>query len=227
MQTKAEAQDLADLMVQIGTKMGRKVRAVISDMSQPLGNAVGNALELKEAMDTLHGGGPDDFRRHCLAVASQLLLVAGTVREGAEAQDELEHLLDTRRAWTKFRAWIEAQGGDLAPVDDPALLPQARFVRELKAPQDGYVASLNAREIGLTSMLLGGGRAKKGDAVDYAVGIVLQAKIGDRVEKGQPLLTIHANDEGKLAGVQQRLLGAYAWSEERVDPPPLVHEVVG
>jgi len=227
MQTEAEAQDLADLMVQIGTKMGRKVRAVISDMSQPLGNAVGNALELKEAIDTLHGGGPDDFRRHCLAVASQLLLVAGVVQEGAQAHDDLEHLLDTRRAWTKFREWIAAQGGDLAPADDPALLPQARFVRELNAPQDGYVAALNAREVGLTSMLLGGGRAKKGDSVDHAVGIVLQAKIGDRVEKGQPLLTIHANDEGKLAGAQQRLLGAYDWSEERVDPPPLLHQVVG
>ncbi|MGD8626307.1 MAG: thymidine phosphorylase, partial [Anaerolineae bacterium] len=197
METQAEARNLAELMVQIGTKMGRKVRAVISDMSQPLGNTVGNALELKEAMATLHGEGPDDFRRHCLAVASQLLLVAGAVQEEAQARDELEHLLDTRRAWAKFREWIEAQGGDLAPVDDPELLPQARFVRELKAPQAGYVAALSAREVGLTSMLLGGGRAKKGDTVDHAVGIVLQAKIGDRVEKGQPLLTIHANDEGK------------------------------
>jgi thymidine phosphorylase len=160
-------------------------------------------------------------------VASQLLLVAGAVQEEAQARDELEHLLDTRRAWAKFREWIEAQGGDLAPVDDPELLPQARFVRELKAPQAGYVAALSAREVGLTSMLLGGGRAKKGDSVDHAVGIVLQAKVGDRVEKGQPLLTIHANDEGKLAGAQQRLLGAYGWSEEMVDPPPLVHEVVG
>ena len=105
-------------------------------------------------------------------------------------------------------------------------LPQARFVCELRAPQDGYVADLDAREIGLTSMLLGGGRAKKGDVIDHAVGVVLQAKIGDWVEKGQPLMIVYANDEGKLAGAQQRLLAAYHWSEGPVEPPPLVHRIV-
>ena len=105
-------------------------------------------------------------------------------------------------------------------------LPQARFVSELGAPQDGYVADLDAREIGLTSMLLGGGRAKKGDVIDHAVGVVLHAKIGDHVEKGQPLMKVYANDEGKLAGARQRLLAAYAWSEEPVEPPPLVHRIV-
>jgi pyrimidine-nucleoside phosphorylase len=227
METDEEARELASLMVHIGTKMGRKVKAVLSDMSQPLGCAVGNALELAEAVETLHGRGPEDFRDHCLTIASQLLLVGGTVEGLSEARTELEHLLHTRGAWNKFREWIEAQGGDLGVVDDPDQLPSARFVRDLPAPRSGYVAGLNAREIGLTSMLLGGGRAKKGDTIDHAVGVVLQAKVGDQVEKGEPLLTIHANDEGKLSGARQRLLAAYDWSDEPVEAPPLIHEIVG
>ena len=227
METDEEARELASLMVHIGTKMGRKVKAVLSDMSQPLGSAVGNALELKEALETLHGRGPEDFRQHCLAIAGQLLVVGGTVAGLSEARTELEHLLNTRGAWSKFREWIDAQGGDLSVVDDPDQLPSARFVRDLPAPRSGYVAGLNAREVGLTSMLLGGGRAKKGDTIDHAVGVVLHAKIGDQVEKGAPLLTIHADDEGKLSGARQRLLAAYDWSDEPVEPPPLIHEIVG
>jgi pyrimidine-nucleoside phosphorylase len=226
METNDEARELASLMVHIGTKMGRKVRAVLSDMNQPLGSAVGNALELKEAIDTLNGRGPEDFRAHCLAIAGQLLLVGGKVEGLSEARTELEHLLDTHSAWSKFREWIEAQGGDLSVVDDPEQLPTARFIHELPAPRSGYVAGLNAREVGLTSMLLGGGRAKKGDAIDHAVGVVLHAKIGDHVEKGEPLLTIHADEEGKLSGVWQRLQAAYDWSDEPVEPPR-IHEVVG
>jgi pyrimidine-nucleoside phosphorylase len=226
METEAEAEELAELMVYIGTKMGRKVRAVLSDMNQPLGYAVGNALELKEAIATLHGHGPQDFYEHCLTVAGQLLLVAGTVEGISEARSEVEHLLNTRRAWDKFREWIEAQGGDVGAVDDPEQLPTARFVRDLPAPRTGYVAGINAREIGLTSMLLGGGRAKKGDTVDHAVGVVLHTKVGAHVEKGEPLLTTHANEEGKLAGAEQRLLAAYDWSDEPVEPPPLIHQVV-
>ena len=226
MQTEEEALDLAKLMVDIGTNMGRKVRAVISDMTQPLGNAVGNALELKEAVDTLRGQGPEDFRRHCLSIGGQLLMVAGAVQNADEAQSELEHVIDTRQAWAKCKEWISAQGGDVDVLEDLDRLPQARFVSDLSAPQDGYVADLDAREIGLTSMLLGGGRAKKGDVIDHAVGVVLHAKIGDHVEKGQPLMKVYANDEGKLAGARQRLLAAYAWSEEPVEPPPLVHRIV-
>ncbi|NLF11733.1 MAG: thymidine phosphorylase [Anaerolineaceae bacterium] len=226
MQTEAEALELASLMVRIGTKVGRKVRALLSDMSQPLGRAVGNALELREALDTLHGHGPADFRQHCLALASQMMMVAGGAESATIAEEELGHLLDNRQALAKFRTWIEAQGGDVAYVDDPSRLPAAKISRELPSPRTGYVAALDAREVGLTSMLLGGGRAKKGDSIDHAVGVVLHAKIGDRVEKDQPLLTLHANDEGKLAGAQQRLLAAYEWSDEPVDPPPLIHRVV-
>ncbi len=226
MKTKADAESLASLMVEIGQELGRRVRAVISDMNQPLGLAVGNALELKEALDTLRGGGPADFWHHCLTIASQLLLLAGRAqsREGAVAQ--LEDLLDGGRALAKFREWIVAQGGDAAYVDDPSLLPAAKHVVKVQAPRSGYVADLDAREVGLTSMLLGGGRAKKGDVIDHAVGVVLGAKIGDRVEAGEHLLTIHANDEARLAGARQRLLAAFEWSDEAVEPPPLIHDVI-
>ena len=226
MQTDREGQDLASLMVYIGRKLGRRVRAIISDMSQPLGLAVGNALELREALDTLNSRGPADFRHHCLTVASQLLLLAGHTQDAGEGQTELAALLDNGQALAKFREWISAQGGDIVYIDNPERLPAARYVREISAPRSGYVAALNAREVGLTSMLLGGGRAKKGDRIDHAVGIVLGTKIGDEVAEGQTLLTIHANDEAKLAGAKQRLLAAYEWSNEPVGPPPLLHTIV-
>jgi pyrimidine-nucleoside phosphorylase len=196
-------------------------------MNQPLGSAVGNALELREALDTLGGQGPADFRRHCLAIAGQMLLLSAQAQDDAEAVAHLEQLLDNGQALAKFHEWISAQGGDTDYVEDPGRLPTARFIRELQAPRSGYVAGLDAREVGLTSMLLGGGRAKKSDSIDYAVGIVLQTKIGNRVEQGQPMLTIHANDEARLAGARQRLLAAYRWSDEPVNPPPSIRRTVG
>jgi pyrimidine-nucleoside phosphorylase len=226
MKTKEDAQALASLMVGIGRDLGRRVRAILSDMNQPLGCAVGNALELHEALDTLRGHGPADFRRHCLTVASQMLLLAGQEEEEQPIRARLAGLLDGGQALSKFREWIAAQGGDLSYVDEPARLPRAHHIEEVRALRSGYVADLDAREVGLTSMLLGGGRAKKGDEIDHAVGVVLSAKIGDRVQEGQSLLTIHANDEAKLWGAQQRLLAAYKWSDDPVSPPPLLHEIV-
>ena len=227
MRTEEDAHALASLMVDIGKRMGRRVRAVISDMNQPLGRAIGNALELREALDTLHGRGPADFREHCLTVASQMLQLTGQAQDDTETKAQLVALLNDQQAFAKFREWIAAQHGDLRSVDDPGLLPAARFQRAIPAPRSGYIAGVNAREVGLTSMLLGGGRARKGDQIDHAVGITLHAKAGDRVVEGQPLLTIHANDEGKLAGARQRLLSAYEWSDEQVGPPPLLHQTVG
>jgi pyrimidine-nucleoside phosphorylase len=226
MRTEEEALQLARLMVKIGSRVGRRVRAVISDMNQPLGNAVGNAIELREAMDTLQDRGPADFRQHCLTVASQMLILAGQAQDEEDAQESLAHLLVTEQALAKFRDWIGAQGGDVSYVDNPTKLPAARFVEEVVAPQDGYIAGLNAREVGLTSMLLGGGRAKKGDQIDHAVGVVLHAKMGDYVEEGDPLLAIHANDQAMLAGAKQRLLAAYDWSQDPVDRPTLLHRIV-
>jgi pyrimidine-nucleoside phosphorylase len=226
MKTTRAAQDLAMLMVDIGRKTGRRVRAVLSDMNQPLGRAVGNAVELQEAIDTLKGMGPSDFRQHCLTMASQMLLVAGKCDSEDDALAELVALLDGGQALVKFKEWISAQGGDTDFINDPSLLPMAKLIKDLPAPRSGYVSALDAREVGLTSMLLGGGRARKSDLVDHAVGIVLQAKIGEKVTEGQPLLTIHANDGAKLSGAQQRLFAAFEWSDEPVDPPPLLHEII-
>jgi len=226
METEQEAVDLAELMVDIGRGIGLRVRAVISDMNQPLGCAVGNSLELKEAMDTLLGQGPPDFRQHCLIMASQMLLMTGQVSNEAEAIERMERLVDNGKALVKFRAWISAQGGNVAYLDDPQRLPTASCIEEIAAPRSGYVAALDAREVGMASMLLGGGRATKREDIDHAVGVVLHRKIGDYVEEGQPLLTIHASNCAKVAGARQRLLASYRWSDEPVKPPLLIHRIV-
>ncbi|MFQ5811683.1 MAG: thymidine phosphorylase [Anaerolineae bacterium] len=226
MHTREEALALARAMVDIGQALGRRVAAVISDMNQPLGRAVGNALELKEAIATLHGHGPTDFLEHCLIIASQMLLLADRAPDAQEARKLLLHGLESGWAWRKFRDWIAGQGGDTAYVDDPSLLPQATLIEPLPSPRSGYIAGLDAMEVGLTAALLGGGRARKGEPIDHAVGVVLAKKIGDYVEKGEPLLTIHANDEQKLADARRRLLDAYSWSDEPVERPPLIHEII-
>jgi len=226
MRTEEEAVALARMMVKIGQALGRRVVAVISDMNQPLGRAVGNALELKEAIETLHGRGPTDFTEHCLVIASQMLLLAECASDAQEARKLLLDELDSGRAWQKFRQWIAAQGGDVSYVDDPSLLPRATFVEPLPSPRSGYVAGLNAMEVGLTAALLGGGRTRKGEPIDHAVGVVLAKKIGDYVNENEPLLAIHANDERKLVEARQRLLGAYSWSDEPVERPPLIHKII-
>jgi pyrimidine-nucleoside phosphorylase len=226
MKTEREAQELARLLVAIGQGVGRQVRAVISDMSQPLGCAVGNALELREAIDTLHGGGPADFRQHCLTIAAQVLLLAGLSGSSSQAVADLEPLLDGGLAWTKLCEWIAAQGGDVHYVESPERLPSSRLVHALPAPSSGYISGIRADQVGLAAMLLGGGRAEKDDPVDHAVGVVLHAKIGDWIDGGRPLLTIHANDETRLAEARQRLLAAYSWSDLPVTPPRLTHQII-
>jgi pyrimidine-nucleoside phosphorylase len=226
MRTEEEALALARLMVEIGAGVGRRVRAVLSDMNQPLGCAVGNALELREAIDTLHGAGPADFRQHCLTIASQVLLVADPALLAEQAAAALARLLDNGAAWRKFCEWIAAQDGDVRTVEKPERLPAAAIVHEVPAPRTGTVAGIDASEVGLVSVLLGGGREKKDDPIDYAVGIVLKAKIGDQVERGSPLLTIHAGDAARVAEAERRLLAAYTWSEGPVVPPALTHQIV-
>ena len=226
MQTVEEAVALARIMVEVGQGVGRQVRAVISDMNQPLGRAVGNALETVEAMEALRGRGPEDFVEHCLIVAEQMLILGGKAEDTATARCILTGALESGRAWDKFVEWITAQGGDPAVLTDPPDLPRARLVEDVRAPRSGYIAGLDAMQVGLAAVMLGAGRAKKGDTIDLAVGVALAAKIGDYVEEGQTLLTIHANDERLLAEVRERLLAAYTWSEVPVEAPPLVYQVI-
>src|SRR5712692_4020487 len=192
MSNLAEATHLAKAMVAIGRHAKRRVIAVISDMNQPLGHAVGNALEVKEAIATLQGGGPADIREHCLEVAGYLLILAGKARSQAVARAQLTAALSNGAAWDKFRQLVVAQGGDVAVVENPERLPAASLIEEVPAPETGYLARVDALTIGLSSVDLGAGRAKKGDPIDHAVGLVVYHKVGDHVTKGEPLFAVHA-----------------------------------
>lgn len=225
MKTEEDAIRLAQAMVEIGEGVGRRVSAVISDMSQPLGYAVGNALEVREAIDTLQGSGPPDFREHCLVIATQMLMLTGSYDE-VRAQEALRAALQAGGGLKKLKDLVVAQGGDPAPIDDPMLLPQASLQHTVVAPRAGYIAALDAQEVGTATMRLGAGRAKKGEPIDHAVGIVLHRKIGDHVGEGEKILTVHARSEEAAQEAESRLLGAYLWSEEPVEPPPLIHRVI-
>jgi pyrimidine-nucleoside phosphorylase len=222
-----EASHLARLMVEIGRNAGRRMAAVISAMDQPLGRAVGNALELKEAIETLHGRGPEDFTQLVVTLASEMLRLGGRPGTREELQALAKVQLLNGQAWNKFRQLIAAQGGDVAMIDDPKLLPAAPLVEPALAPGSGWVAELRADQVGLVTVALGGGRQKKNDVIDHAVGVVLEAKVGDAVEAGQPLCWIHAPDEKRLAEARRRLLlSAYCISASPPAPPVLIHKII-
>lgn len=226
MKTVDDARALAQTMVGIGRDVGRTCVALLSDMNQPLGCAVGNALEVREAIDTLHGRGPADLRQHCLAASAHMLRLGHKADSVEEGEKLAAHLLDSGQAWIKFVALVQAQGGDVDMIEQPDRLPQARLVQDVPAPRSGYIAAMDAAEIGMTSVELGAGRAKKGDPIDYAVGLIVHGKVGDRISAGEPLFTIHANDQARLAAAEQRLLGAVGWSDAPVEPLPLFYGVV-
>ncbi|MCS7221855.1 MAG: thymidine phosphorylase [Anaerolineae bacterium] len=225
--TLPEARRLAQLMVEIGTWLGRRMTALLSDMSQPLGRAVGNALEVIEAIETLRGGGPMDFREHALAVAAEVLATRREITGEPETERvQAEEALSSGAAWEKFRQFVAAQGGDVAVVDEPDRLSQARLRMPLLAPKAGYVQAIDAAAVGMAVVDLGGGRAKKGDPIDHAVGVIMRARVGDWIEAGQPLCEIHANDPERLMEAQARLTRAFVLGPEPTTPPPLIHGVV-
>jgi len=226
METLDTARQLARLMVAIAKLSDRKAVGLLSDMNQPLGEAVGNVLEVVEAIETLHGGGPADFREHCLVVASHLLTLGGKARNVVEGRQMAESAIADGRAFKKFRLLVETQGGDVRVVDNPSLLAKPNILEVVCTERSGYLAGINARIVGETSVELGAGRAKKSDPVDPAVGIMIHHKVGDRVEKGKPLFTVFANDETKCAFAVQRLLEAHSWSIEPTAPLPLFYGVV-
>jgi pyrimidine-nucleoside phosphorylase len=226
MKTPEEAHKLAQTMVDIGKNLNRKVIALIGDMDQPLGHAIGNALEVKEAIETLHGHGPADFTEHSLVVASHMLQLGEKVQSVEEGRALAEKLLADGSGYRKFLELVQAQGGDVEQVDQPERLPHASIVRAVKADRAGYIQRVNALEVGLTSVDLGAGRAKKGDPIDYAVGLLLHVKVADRVEAGQLLFTIHANDQDKAIAAEERLRRAMTIGDEAVKPLPLFYGVV-
>ena len=224
MQTLDEARDLAELMVDIGRLAGCQTVALLSDMNQPLGHAVGNALEVVEAIDTLHGGGPADFHEHCLYVSAHMLLLGKRAKDLDEGRRMAEGSIVNGSAFEKFRVLVQAQGGDVSFVDDPEKFPKAKLVDVVKAPRSGFISQVHARIVGEASVALGAGRAKKGDSVDHAVGIVIHHKVGDHIEEGQPLFTIHANDAEKSVEARVSMLKAHIFSDIPVSVLPLFYD---
>jgi len=221
-----DAVALAETMVDIGERAGRDVVALISDMNQPLGSAVGNALEVREAIETLHGGGPEDFRKHCLEVAGHMLVLGGAFTTLEEALEAAQASLKDETAFAKFLELVEAQEGDAGVVKNPDRLPKAPIIKTVPAPRSGYLQQIHAMEVGLTSVVLGAGRARKGDPVDHAVGIEILHKVGEKVEEGQPLFILHANNEESYAAAAKRLLAAHTIVDNAVEPLPLFYRTI-
>lgn len=226
MKKEADAIHLAEEMVSIGKLAGKDVSAVISDMDQPLGCAVGNALEVREAIDTLRNQGPADLRELVLVLGSHMVVKAGAADDLSLARTMLEESLSNGRAFEVFKEFVRAQGGDPNEAEHPELLPAARFQETVPAPGDGYVADIATEEIGKICLLLGGGRETKESRIDLSVGLVLCKKKGDAVRKGEPLAVIHANDEELLGQAAERLASAYTLTEMKPEAIPLIKEVI-
>lgn len=224
MKTQEDAEKLAHAMVRIGNHVGRKTIAIISDMSQPLGFAIGNALEVKEAIETLQGKGPKDLTELVLTLGSQMVILAGKAKTSEEAKEMLLDAIHSGKALAKFKEFLANQGGDASIVDDLTKLPQAKYKIELPAKQSGYISRMVADEIGVASMILGAGRATKEDVIDLAVGLVLHKKVGDKVEEGESILTIYSNREN-VEDVKQKLYNNI-FIADTATAPTLIHTVI-
>lgn len=220
-----DAKALAKAMVDIGNRVGRKTMAIISDMSQPLGYAIGNALEVKEAIDTLKGEGPEDLQELCLVLGSHMVYLAEKASSLEEARHMLEKAMKDGSALQTFKTFLAAQGGDASVVDDPSKLPQAKYVIELEAKEDGYVSEIVADAVGTAAMWLGAGRATKESTIDLAVGLVLRKKVGDAVKKGESLVAIYSNRE-QIDDVKQKLYENIRISATPVQAPTLIYDKI-
>lgn len=226
MKTEEDSFALAREMVSIGNGAGRKTIAVVSDMDQPLGYAVGNALEVKEAIDTLNGNGPEDFVELCMTLGSCMLVAGGRAATKEEAENILTEVIGNGSALDKLAEFIEAQGGDKELVYHPEKLPQASIIQEIESPTDGYIQKIECDEIGICSLILGGGRETKESEIDLSVGLVLHKKVGDMVKKGDSLATIYANDPAKRDAAKERFLQAYTIDRDPVEKKPLIKGIV-
>lgn len=224
MKTLEDAEALAHAMVSIGNNVGRNTMAIISDMSQPLGRAIGNALELKEAIDTLNGKGPEDLTELVLTLGSQMVVLANRANTLEEARQLLNEAIENGSALEKFKTFLENQGGDASVVDAPELLPTATYQIEYKAQASGVVSELIANEIGVASMMLGAGRQTKEDEIDLSVGIVLNKKVGDVVKEGESLLTIHSNRENVDDVIKK--LDESIEIQAQATTPTLIHKII-
>ncbi|HZC21763.1 MAG TPA: thymidine phosphorylase [Candidatus Binatia bacterium] len=228
MKNEKDAVSLAELMVETGERMGKQVVALITDMDQPLGNMIGNALEVVEAVDVLRGAGPEDLRELCLELAAWMLHLGGAAKSVREGKERSRELICSGKALERFRQMVEMQGGDVGVIDDPKKFAKARSTTEVTSARGGFVTAMQCEQIGTACVILGGGRERKEDSVDPAVGIVLHKKVGDKVNAGEALATIHYNAEARGERARQMIAESYQIAEA---PPkakrPLVHRVIG
>jgi pyrimidine-nucleoside phosphorylase len=227
MKTEDDAAFLAELMVETGERMGKEVVALITDMDQPLGSMIGNALEVVEVVEVLRGEGPEDLRQLCLELAGWMLHLGGVSATVEDGKGQSEKLISSGKALAKFRQMVELQGGDPRTIDDPRKLPQAQHTMTISSPRGGYLVSLKCEQIGTACVVLGGGRERKEDSVDPAVGIVLHKKVGDAVSIGEPLATIHYNSEARAQRVGELLEESYQIADSPVEKRPLIHRIIG
>lgn len=226
MKEEADAMLLAGEMMTIGKNAGRKMMAVISDMDQPLGNAVGNALEVKEAIETLKGHGPADFTELCMTLGSCMLMVAEIVENEQQAREMLKEAVDSGKALDKLAELVEAQGGDKRMVYETDLLQKASSITPLLSEKDGYVEKIQCDEVGICSLILGGGRETKESAIDLSVGIVLTKKVGSHVKAGEPLAYIHSNEEAKRLACEERLRKAFHIGDKVKKEGAIIHQIL-
>ncbi|MHA0855519.1 pyrimidine-nucleoside phosphorylase [Paenibacillus sp. CMAA1364] len=228
MKTLDDSIALAKAMVDIGSHVGRQTVAIISDMDQPLGFGIGNALEIKESIEILNGKGPKDLHEVCLILGSHMLMLGGKAKDEEEARKILISHLNDGSALEKLRQIVKAQNGDVGQVDDPDTLPTAKRTIEVKSLQAGYISSIQAEAIGIAAMLLGAGRETKESVIDLAVGITLCKKIGDAVQQGDTLAVLHVNmdDSDKLQEIENKVLESYQIDKEKVEVPPLIYAIV-
>ncbi|MGA8439118.1 MAG: thymidine phosphorylase [Candidatus Sulfotelmatobacter sp.] len=228
MKNERDAAFLAELMVETGERMGKQVVALITDMDQPLGCMIGNALEVVEVVEVLRGEGPQDLRALCLELSGWMLHLGGVADTVAEGKTQSEKLITSGKALDRFRQMVELQGGDPRTIDDPKKLPQARHTTIVSSPRDGYLTSLQCELAGTACVILGGGRERKEDSVDPAVGIVLHKKVRDAVSAGEPLATIHYNAEARAVRAKQLLTESYRITDAPpLEKRPLIHRVIG
>jgi pyrimidine-nucleoside phosphorylase len=226
MENLDQARELADLMVSIGELSGRDVAALLSDMNQPLGVAVGNAIETKEAIQTLRGEGPADFEEHCLEIASHMLVLGKRAETKAQARKMAEDAISSGGGFEFLKKLVQAQEGDVRVIDHPEMLPEAPIKTVIEAQESGTIAEVHARTVGETAVVLGAGRMKKGDSIDPAVGISVMVKVGEAVEIGQPLFVVHARSDDAVEEAKQQLKHAVKIVKEEVAPLPLFYGLV-
>jgi pyrimidine-nucleoside phosphorylase len=227
MKNEEDAAFLAELMVETGDRMGKRVVALITDMDQPLGNMIGNALEVIEVVEILRGGGPDDLRELCFELAGWMLHLGGVSKTVAEGKQESARLISSGKGLERFRQMVELQGGDARVIDDVKRLPQAQHTMQVTSAKTGYLESMQCEQIGTACVILGGGRERKEDAVDPAVGIVLHKKVGDQIAAGEAIATIYYNAEAKAARARQLIETSCMVTDTPGTKRPLIHRVIG